>query len=148
MLKFTTVPPSPHVSPPSYSLLGVMLALRLGYRLIAALRRLYLTTHAEPLSEKGKNTAYLNNREPLIDSRPISSILAKAEETSASNDENTVLAVSSLTPEVRSTRCCTLCLEERTSSCATECGHLFCWDCISGWGREKVSLDEKTKEYL
>ncbi len=38
---------------------------------------------------------------------------------------------------------CTLCMEQRApekgGSAVTECGHIFCWDCINGWAREKVS---------
>lgn len=38
---------------------------------------------------------------------------------------------------------CTLCMDRRTpergNSALTECGHVFCWDCITGWAREKVS---------
>jgi peroxin-10 len=56
----------------------------------------------------------------------------------AEEDEHTILHVPSLSPDERAARRCTLCLEERTSSCATECGHLFCWSCVMGWGREKV----------
>lgn len=36
---------------------------------------------------------------------------------------------------------CTLCMDRRTpesgNSTVTECGHVFCWDCITGWVREK-----------
>lgn len=36
---------------------------------------------------------------------------------------------------------CTLCMDRRTPetgmSAATECGHVFCWDCITGWAKEK-----------
>ena len=36
---------------------------------------------------------------------------------------------------------CTLCMDLRTPetgmSAATECGHVFCWDCITGWAKEK-----------
>lgn len=38
---------------------------------------------------------------------------------------------------------CTLCMEKREpekgTSAVTECGHVFCWDCILGWSKEKVS---------
>lgn len=56
----------------------------------------------------------------------------------AEEDEGTILDVAQIPSSVRAGRNCTLCLEERTSSCATECGHMFCWNCIVGWGREKV----------
>jgi len=123
-----------------------MIILRLGYRLVSTLRSFYTSTQKELSESKGKEVVqtYSSNG-PLIDSRPVSSILAKAkveesETTNAEDDENTILNVEDLSLEERETRRCTLCLEERTSSCATECGHLFCWNCISGWGREKVSV--------
>lgn len=37
---------------------------------------------------------------------------------------------------------CTLCMEQREpekgTSAVTECGHVFCWDCIFGWSKEKA----------
>ncbi|KIJ45671.1 hypothetical protein M422DRAFT_778869 [Sphaerobolus stellatus SS14] len=141
----TTIPPNPNVSPPSYSLLGLMLVLRLGYRILSVIRAHYEAKReaAAAAVSKGQELATTSSpNEPSIDSRRVSSILAQAlieetEPTDAEEDENTILNVEELSPEEREIRRCTLCLEERTSSCATECGHLFCWNCISGWAREK-----------
>ncbi|WFD30869.1 peroxisome biogenesis factor 10 [Malassezia sp. CBS 17886] len=37
---------------------------------------------------------------------------------------------------------CTLCMDRRTpetgTSAVTECGHVFCWDCITEWAKEKA----------
>jgi peroxin-10 len=79
----------------------------------------------------------------FIDDRLVSTMLESVDPEStpakpAEEDENTILDVSSIPASVRAGRTCTLCLEERTDSCATECGHLFCWSCVVGWGREKA----------
>ncbi|KAI5465993.1 Pex12 amino terminal region-domain-containing protein [Mariannaea sp. PMI_226] len=34
-------------------------------------------------------------------------------------------------------RKCTLCLDEMKDPAATQCGHVFCWECIGDWVREK-----------
>lgn len=78
--------------------------------------------------------------ETYIDDRPVSSFLGPEGEPAklAEDDTRTILNVVAISPAMRAGRNCTLCLEERTDSCATECGHLFCWSCIVGWGREKA----------
>ena len=91
---------------------------------------------------KGKHLIE-NEDDIFIDDRRVSSMLETASQDDmpplpAEEDERTVLDVSKIPAAVRAGRNCTLCLEERTASCATDCGHLFCWNCIVGWGREKV----------
>lgn len=113
--------------------------MRLIYRLVTYLRTLRSTETAET---KGKRPAD-DTQETYVDERPVSSMLGPVnleEEpvVPAEEDERTILDVSTIPSVQRAGRSCTLCLEERTSSCATECGHLFCWNCIVGWGREKV----------
>ena len=43
-------------------------------------------------------------------------------------------------PQDQAERRCTLCLEPRTNSTVTPCGHLFCWTCIVEWCNTKVRL--------
>lgn len=148
---------NPNSRPPSYSLLGVLIIIRLLYRLITFLRSSpsVLPSQTTPSQTsaplKGKSKALdsppshrQEKQEIQIDGRPIHSLLTTVDPESApalpaEEDELTALDVASIPEEIRAGRSCTLCLEERTASCATECGHLFCWSCIYGWGREKVS---------
>ena len=45
-------------------------------------------------------------------------------------------------------RKCTLCLEELRDPAATQCGHVFCWDCIGDWIREKPECPLCRREAL
>ena len=143
--KIAVVPPNPNARPPSYSLLGILLAIRLLHRLFTFLRS--LRAENEPAkSAKGKRLAD-NSHETYVDDVPVSSMLGPYDPDEqpvvpAEEDERTILEVANIPPAMRASRNCTLCLEERTSSCATECGHLFCWPCIVGWGREKVRTSD------
>ena len=134
------MPEDPNTRSPSYSLLGILISIRLLHRLVTFIR-----TSAQSDSStlaKGKLPAR-DTRETFIDDRPVSALLAPVDlegepAKRAEEDEGTVLDIASIPPSLRAGRNCALCLEERTDSCATECGHLFCWSCIMGWGREKV----------
>ncbi|KAL6300245.1 peroxisome assembly protein per8 [Sparassis latifolia] len=137
----SSIPEDPNTRPPSYSLLGVLLAVRLLSRLIGAIRNFTAKSAAQASGGSYKQPVD-NSRETYIDDNPVSTMLGpvdreEAPQPSAEDDERTVLDVTRIPPNVRAARTCTLCLEERTASCATECGHLFCWNCIVGWGREK-----------
>lgn len=138
--QLSSLPQDPHTRPPSYSVLGILIAVRLLHRLIFFMRSTSAVTSA-----KGKETAqkYPSGREMYIDDQPVSSFLGPVDPEGepakpAEEDERTILDIYSIPPAMRAGRNCTLCLEERTDSCATECGHLFCWSCIVGWGREKA----------
>jgi peroxin-10 len=144
-LQLSSLPEDPHTRPPSYSLLGILLAVRLLHRLITFIRN---SSSHPPVSEtaKGKQPATISAPDPhetFLDDRPVSTFLGTVDPEGepakpAEEDEHTMLDVNSIPEALRAGRNCTLCLEERTDSCATECGHLFCWSCIFGWGREKV----------
>ncbi|KAH7929359.1 hypothetical protein BV22DRAFT_1057113 [Leucogyrophana mollusca] len=136
----SSIPENPHVRPPSYSLLGILLAIRLLHRLVTYLRSRTQVSKSE--KSEGKRTID-DAHEMFIDDRLVSTMLEAVDPEGqpakpAEEDANTVLDISSIPPNTRAGRSCTLCLEERTDSCATECGHLFCWSCIVGWGREKA----------
>ncbi|KAF7310510.1 Peroxisome assembly protein PER8 [Mycena chlorophos] len=138
--KVSSTPHNPLVRPPSYSLLGILLGVRLLHRLVTFIRANYVE---EQGSEKGKLRTHSVAEESFLDERPVSQFLGPVDPEGqpakpAEEDERTMLDVASIPEELRAGRNCTLCLEERTDSCCTECGHLFCWSCIVGWGREKA----------
>lgn len=118
-----------------------MLAVRLVHRLASSIRSKYTTGSDASLSNAATNV----DKEMLLDDRPVSSLISRPapedeQVRSAENDEGTILDIGAIPEAIRAGRNCTLCLEERTNTCSTECGHLFCWDCIVGWGREKVNV--------
>ncbi|EIW86376.1 hypothetical protein CONPUDRAFT_114617 [Coniophora puteana RWD-64-598 SS2] len=135
----SSIPENPNARPPSYSLLGILIAARLIYRLISHLRS---KTEARQRTAEGK-MAIDDRKATFVDGQLVSAMLNAPDPESqpakpAEEDVNTVLDIASVPSGIRAGRSCTLCLEERTDSCATECGHLFCWSCIVGWGREKA----------
>ncbi|EIW64994.1 peroxisome assembly protein per8 [Trametes versicolor FP-101664 SS1] len=139
----SAMPENPNARPPSYALLGILLGVRLIHRALNYLRaRSALSDAGVPEDEKGRRN--MDGEDDIfIDDRRVSTMLEAASRDDAPSvpaeeDEETVLDVSKIPSELRAGRNCTLCLEERTNSCATECGHLFCWNCIVGWGREKA----------
>jgi peroxin-10 len=138
-LQLSSIPENPHIRVPSYSLLGILLGIRVLYRVVGYLKHL-TSTHS---STSQRESLISSDQETYLDHRPVSSLLKPIDPenevtVSAEEDEGTLLDVSSIPLPLRASRTCTLCLSERTESCATECGHLFCWPCIVGWGREKV----------
>lgn len=120
----------------------MLLGIRLLYRLVTYLRSTSSTADLRGIAA-GK-APVSHEAETFIDDRSVTTLLANPADPDtepvlpAEEDERTWLDVTEIPADARESRKCTLCLEERTASCATECGHLFCWSCIVGWGREKV----------
>ncbi|CAE6432992.1 unnamed protein product [Rhizoctonia solani] len=151
----STILPDPNARPPSYSFLGILMCIRLLHRLYTLLDR-QLKSLEPPSSAQPTNALALSDSQPLlvprdadiqqhryIDSRPVTEILQKQTEGSEippdpESGEFTLLHVAAIDPGLRAGRRCALCLEERTATTSTECGHLFCWGCIVGWGDEKA----------
>ncbi|KAF8167855.1 Pex12 amino terminal region-domain-containing protein [Crassisporium funariophilum] len=136
----SSIPEDPHTRPPSYSLLGIMIGVRLLYRLVTFVRARN-SQHTSALGRTTYNSSL--SKDVYLDDRPVSSLISVENPEGdpakpAEEDERTALDVTAIPEDIRASRNCTLCLEERTDSCATECGHMFCWNCIVGWGREKA----------
>lgn len=137
--QLSSIPPNPQSRPPSYSLLGVLIGMRLLYRLMTFARPYYESTIAE-LQKDTANPQETSKRETYIDAQPVSllTLVSFEDDTRPEVDNHTMLDTTLLSSQEQAIRRCALCLEERMESCATECGHLYCWRCVVGWAQEKV----------
>jgi peroxin-10 len=119
-----------------------MIGVRLSYRLAQDVKPHVWQSNVS----KGSNDDIpTGSADAFLDDRPINQVIKNQNLDDspiipAEEDTGTALNIAAIPDDLRQSRNCTLCLEERTDSCITECGHLFCWNCIVGWGREKVSL--------
>ncbi|KAK0535865.1 peroxisome biogenesis factor 10 [Tilletia horrida] len=204
----STIPPHPNAQPPSYEILGLLLAVQLGVKFLLTVRaRLRESSQRE--EEEAEAQAEAEGTHSAAESREVAARRAKKEAaqaertmriddqlwthetspatlvrarqkrsggapTAAATESSVVVPLlypsmestdllpgasktgsakaGSITPQIRSQTAelaqvsdsllrCTLCMEQRTpergNSAVTECGHIFCWDCITGWAREK-----------
>lgn len=132
-------PIDPNTRPPSYSLLGILILVRIGHRLLSYLRA---RSPQRPPSVADEKSPSNNSDETQLDGRLVSTLLEYDPETDLASSEEkeslTILDLETVPASIRAGRTCTLCLEERTATCVTECGHLFDWNCIYSWGRERA----------
>ncbi|KZT60463.1 peroxisome assembly protein per8 [Calocera cornea HHB12733] len=133
----TLSPPAPGVQPPSYGLLGILLSLRLAHRLYTFLS-LTLRASSSPAtsSAQGPSKQQAADNATFIDTKPVS-LLLKPRDPDDKGPDHALIDLARLTAEQHGARRCVLCLEERTATAATACGHLFCWSCVVDWTREK-----------
>ncbi|EJU05371.1 peroxisome assembly protein per8 [Dacryopinax primogenitus] len=131
----TMSPPEPGIRPPSYGLLGLLLSMRLAYRAYTFISSLtHASSASTAISTDSKSKSPGNAT--FIDAKPVT-LLLHPRDPEDKGPEHAYVSLSSLTPEQHSARRCVLCLEERTATAATACGHLFCWTCVVDWTREK-----------
>ncbi|GJJ09550.1 hypothetical protein Clacol_003773 [Clathrus columnatus] len=104
--QITTIPPNPNLEPPSYSLLGVFISIRLAYQSIKFASS--LTTSFSRTMPYTSTSEKEGENELLLDQKSVSSLLKSVESTKPEDDENTVLNVSQLSEEEKSSRRCAL----------------------------------------
>ncbi|KAH8084747.1 putative peroxisome assembly protein per8 [Filobasidium floriforme] len=165
MSYITNSPAASQKAPSAYEPVGFLLLLPLVNRVLAGWRAKRAreeeeAARAESLDSAGKGkgdhpavvkdiTSRYN-----IDGRPVdlTTLGAISEEQQTGGIDVTTVDPHSFTPHsildksalANPDRQCPLCLapcglaEESGGTCATECGHVFCWSCIQDWSAEKM----------
>ena len=107
-----------------FEILGYLLIFRLLIQVLSFIKPHLLTSHTTSSSADVKIDGNTINLDESDENHNNYSYLNE-QEMSKLNDEGQ--------------RKCILCLEDRVSTSAMNCGHLYCWDCVESWLKEKVS---------